>query len=300
MSAALRQHLSAKLEYQQDEVLLKFAEAIKSEFKDSLVTIIFYGSCRREREYKNALLDFYVIVNSYQKAYKSFWHKLANKLLPPNVFYLQLTIGAQMYRAKYAVISQSDMSYRVSPSAFHGYFWARFTQPLAYIYAGDSAGRDWIIDIQSCAAKTFAAKVTPVLHKDFSSQSFWTRGFELTYAAELRAERKDRGAKLYQHNQAFYDRISACLEAELHHANGRQSCRVNLCLWKLRILYGKCLSVLRLLKASATFANGADYIVWKIQRHGGESVQLSRRQKKYPWLFAWPVIIRLYRRGHFH
>ena len=299
MSAALRQHLSAELEYQQDDVLLKFVEAIKSEFKDSLVTIIFYGSCRREREYKNALLDFYVIVNSYQKAYKNFWHKLTNKLLPPNVFYLQLNIGAQIYRAKYAVISQSDMSYRVSQSSFHSYFWARFTQPLAYIYADDSAGRDWIIDIQSCAARTFVAKVKPVLNKDFSSQSFWVRGFELTYAAELRAERKGTAAKLYQHNKAFYAGISACLEAGPRHADGRRPYIICLLIWKLRILYGKWLSVLRLLKASATFVNGADYIVWKIQKHTGESIQLSQRQKKSPWLFAWPVIIRLYRRGYF-
>ena len=58
---------------------------------------------------------------------------------------------------------------------------------------------------------------------------------------------------------------------------------------------GKLLSVLRLMKASITFANGVDYIAWKIERHTGEKIEVSDNLRKYPWIYSWPILIRLYR-----
>ena len=300
MESNLREHLSTYLDYQQDAILGEFASALKSKFENSLVTIIFYGSCRRSKQYADAMLDFYVIVNNYEDAYKKYWYKLANKLLPPNVFYLEVEVDKQTYRAKYAVISQQHLTNRVSSSSFHSYFWARFTQPLSYIYDDSENIKEWVVDIQSSAAKTFSNKVIPVISQTFSSKQFWVRGLQLTYAAELRAEGKDRAEKIYKDNQAFYDGIYDSLKMSNLKRSTQQPYIFNKLAWKIRIIYGKFLSVLRLMKATTTFINGADYITWKIERHTGESIQLSEKQRKYPFLFAWPVIIRLYLQGRFH
>ena len=60
---------------------------------------------------------------------------------------------------------------------------------------------------------------------------------------------------------------------------------------------GKLLSVLRLAKASATYAGGAEYIAWKINRHAGMDIKLKPWQKRHPLLAAISLLPRLLRSG---
>ena len=61
--------------------------------------------------------------------------------------------------------------------------------------------------------------------------------------------------------------------------------------------HGKRYSVLRLAKASATFAGGADYVAWKINRHAGTGITLKPWQKRHPLLAAISLLPRLLRSG---
>ena len=91
----------------------------------------------------------------------------------------------------------------------------------------------------------------------------WRRAFALTYSAELRAERKARGGSVVDVDPERYRRFTdAALAAELPSVRAAAAGRGGGC-------EGKALSVLRLAKASATFAGGVDYIAWKINRHAG-------------------------------
>ena len=69
--------------------------------------------------------------------------------------------------------------------------------------------------------------------------------------------------------------------------------------WGGRRAVGKTLSVLRLLKGLFTFRGGPDYILWKIQRHSGVTVEVAPRARRYPLLAAWAIAWRLYRRRAF-
>ena len=69
--------------------------------------------------------------------------------------------------------------------------------------------------------------------------------------------------------------------------------------WFLRRLLGKLLSVLRLMKAAFTFHNGTQYILWKIERHTGVSIEVSNWQKRHPILASTTLFWRLYRNGAF-
>ena len=64
-----------------------------------------------------------------------------------------------------------------------------------------------------------------------------------------------------------------------------------------RRLQGKALTVLRLAKASATFAGGADYIAWKINRHAGTNIVLKPWQRRWPLIAAISLLPRLLRSG---
>ena len=67
--------------------------------------------------------------------------------------------------------------------------------------------------------------------------------------------------------------------------------------WARRRLEGKALSVLRLAKASATYAGGAEYIAWKINRHAGTDIELKPWQRRHPLLAAISLLPRLLKSG---
>jgi hypothetical protein len=297
MNDSLYQHVLSNLQYQHDDVLDKFVEALKAEYKQSLLGIVFYGSCMRTREYQDAMLDFYVIVDEYQHAYSNRWYSLANKILPPNVFYLQVEMNDQIYRCKYAVMTHSSLSSAVKKS-FHPYFWARFTQPLSLIYAVNDDVKKSIAKIQCAAATTFTDSVKDSMEGEFTSESLWVQGLQLTYSTELRAETKQRAGIIYNTQRDFYDGITAsifpnkAIEFSMHKIKYSTSIK-----WKVRAMWGKVLSILRLMKATTTFVNGVDYIAWKIERHTGEPVIVSDKLRKYPLIYCWPLLFKFYKQG---
>lgn len=68
-------------------------------------------------------------------------------------------------------------------------------------------------------------------------------------------------------------------------------------IWKSLRRSGKRASVLRLTKASFTFAGGIDYLAWKINRHSGTRVEIKPWQRRWPLLAALTLLPRLLKRG---
>lgn len=294
MSNTLTENIRKFLCKQQDDVLDSFSDAINQQYKNSVVGIVFYGSCMRTRDYKDAILDFYVVVDSYSKAYGNWWLSVSNSVLPPNVFYLQETVNGEIYRAKYAVVTKKSLTFGVS-KAFHSYFWARFTQPMTYIYAQNNEFESWFAKVQSMACHSFYNSVIPVFESFPQDHQFWVRGLQLTYSAELRTETNTRAALIYENDREFYNDLFLSLDKNIK--VGGSSNSIFVLKWKLRILLGKLLSVLRLMKATTTFVGGVDYIAWKIERHTGKPIHITNKMRKWPWIYIWPVVINLYKQG---
>ena len=53
--------------------------------------------------------------------------------------------------------------------------------------------------------------------------------------------------------------------------------------------------MLRLVKASGTFAGGIDYLAWKINRHAGTAIAVRPWQRRWPLLGAVTLLPRLLR-----
>ena len=58
--------------------------------------------------------------------------------------------------------------------------------------------------------------------------------------------------------------------------------------WRGKQRKGKLYSIARLAKASFTFAGGADYIAWKINRHAGTAIELKPWQRRHRCLPRLP------------
>jgi hypothetical protein len=276
--------------------------------------VLFYGSCLRRGYQEDDIVDLYLIVDRYWHGSISRLSGFLNWLLPPNVVYLETKFGAGMVRAKCAIISLRDFERGVSGQWFHSYMWARFAQPCRLAYVRNSDVTEKILGALDGAVKTMVREVRPLITSSFDSASLWRRALEETYRAELRSERPARAWELVNDNLERYGKISALLweAGTLERDSGnstsglqylpRSSFLQRLAArfkWFLRRIAGKILSVLRLMKAAFTFDDGAVYILWKIERHSGVSVDLSDWQRRHPILASTTLFWRLYRKGAF-
>jgi hypothetical protein len=260
------------------------AGAIAGKYGPASRSVLFYGSCLREHELDGRMLDFYLIVSNYRAAYGSRWLAAANRLIPPNVFYFEKDGLA----AKYAVLSEADFQRLNGPETSNVSVWARFAQPSRLAWAADRAARNSAIDAVSRAAPTLlaAARANP----GEEPLELWRRAFDLTYSAELRAERKGRAQSVVDVDPERYRRFAAPAMASAQSTRSSGN-------WAWRRVEGKALSVLRLAKASFTFAGGADYIAWKINRHARTSIALKPWQRRHPLLAGLSLLPKLLKGG---
>jgi hypothetical protein len=289
-----------------DEIMQRHGEAARG--------VLFYGSCLRSGDDLDGLVDLYLLVNDYRSAFKSRIQALLNALLPPNVYYLERKFEDHVVRTKYAVLSLADFQKGTSKRWFHSYLWGRFCQPTALLYARDETVTAHVMNCFAQSVLTFVRRVLPEVDSGFTAQQLWGRGLTLSYSAELRSEKPEKRARLYDAAPDYYEEITRLAvgavdgSIQIDDSNGilhyRQQLSagkrfVSRCAWKLRSWQGKLLSVLRLLKATLTFEGGVDYILWKIERHSGITIELEPRLKRRPLLASLILSWRLYRKGGF-
>ena len=284
--STLRELVAEELSLSVDPRVAKLAEAIAETYAPSSRAVLFYGSCLRQSELEGLMLDFYLIVSDYRSAYAKRWLRLANRLIPPNVFYFE----QDGLRAKYAVLSEADFWRLNGPETRNVSVWARFAQPARLVWAADDKARDKAIASVARAAPTLLAAAG--IREGESPLDPWRRAFALTYSAELRAEREQRAASVVDSDRERYLKFAGPAMAEARKIGRRAAGK-----WRRRRIEGKLLSALRLMKASTTFAGGADYIAWKINRHAGTKIELKPWQRRWPLLAAVSLLPRLLKSG---
>ena len=250
--------------------------------------MLFYGSCLREARLDGLMLDFYVIVDSYETAYRGDWRAKANRLIPPNVF----QIAYAGLRAKYAVLDSADFARLCSAATRNPSVWARFAQPSRQAWVRDEVACEASIAAVCGAAPALLAASAPMLPANLTVEQLWTGAFALTFSAELRTERQGRGISLVAADPARYAAFTGPALAAARVPVGRSGDDLALSIgrsgasvaWRRRRIEGKLLSVARLAKAVFTFDGGLDYLAWKIERHSGVSVLVK------PWQRRWPLL----------
>jgi hypothetical protein len=272
------------------------AAALAERYAGAARAVLFYGSCLRRRELDGLMLDFYLIVSDYRAAYGKSWLAAANRLVPPNVFPFE----HQGLAAKYAVLSEADFRRLNGPETLSVSVWARFAQPSRLVWsAGADASRS-AVEAISRAAPTLLGEGFP-LWAGGEPLDLWSHAFALTYAAELRAERKGRAGSVIEAEPERYRRFTGpalasarlSTDAAVSEADRRRS----RALWACRRAGGKALTVIRLAKASGTYAGGIDYLAWKINRHAGTAIEVKPWQRRWPLIAAITLLPRLLKRG---
>ena len=308
----VRAYLAAAIARPPPPAAQELAAALRDRYPGRIKAILLYGSTLREPDFADAVVDLYALVDNYRGLCDNAILERLNRLLPPNVFYLQTDAGGTPLRCKYALISLSQFA-RGCRDWFHSYLWGRFCQPSRLLFAADDETRrivaralaDSVLRLlrETCVF-TPATRVAPL--------RLWSRGLSLSYGAELRPEGSGRAEALVASDGGYYRdllRLALPLLRECYApcgettANGTARVTADAALvrktrrrWRRRRLAGKGLSVLRLFKAAFTFRDAVDYAAWKIHRHTGERIELTPRLRRHPALFGWRVLCRLLRR----
>jgi hypothetical protein len=178
--------------------------------------------------------------------------------------------------------------------------WARFAQPSRLVWSANGEAATKAVEAVARAAPTALAAARPMFDGS-DPLDLWRLAFRLTYSAELRSESKARPGSVVEADRQRYESFSAPvlhaagidLGSPVPAAERRGAER----LWAKRRRAGKALTVVRLAKASGTYAGGIDYLAWKINRHSGAGIEIKPWQRRWPLLAAFTLLPKLLRRG---
>jgi hypothetical protein len=285
--ATLASLIDAELAAPTPAAVRAIADAARARHGGGVAAVLFYGSCYRDGIVADRLVDLYLLADDYRSVHRNTVSAWANRLVPPNVYYLETVANGETVRCKYALVTMRQLDSKVAMRTDNPYFWARFAQPTGLVWCRDETTRKRVADIMGQAVRTTFAAARALTHDMAASEALWTMLFMETYRTELRAEKPYRAAEIYQSAAGRYDRITRALIAEGIKPRPRS--------WARTRRRGKALSVLRLVKAAFTFTAGADYLAWKIERHSGTPVELTDWQRRPPILASPPILWRLLR-----
>jgi predicted nucleotidyltransferase len=292
--------------------LAALRDAVALRFGDSLVGILLYGSCLRSGDMTDGLVDLYVVVDGYSRAYGRTHLAVLNWLLPPNVFYIEVDAAASRIRAKFAVVSLNDLLRGTTNRWFNPYLWGRFAQPMAQLAARDRQAAMRMRAALLQASTTLLHQALPMLPPRFTARELWETALALSYRTELRPEGPNRVVHLYDTYPRYYEALTGPLLDRLPYGvsggavdkNGvfstdipRRVRTVATVAWFGRRVQGRALHVLRLVKAAFTFSGGIDYLLWKLERHTGVRIEETDPVRRHPLIFGWGLLWRLRRRG---
>jgi hypothetical protein len=249
---------------------------------DDALAVLAYGSCIRGVSVSETLMDFYVLTETLGQVSSNMFSRMACAVVPPNVYYAEMN----GLRAKYAVLPLSLFAKWMRPTTGNPYFWARFSQPCALVFAKNSAAKAQVTAAIAQALQTSFANAKG-LTSSHNAIAIWTAGFVATYGTEFRSEKTNRAALIVETYPDYYNNAAALMA-------GEKAIKANQILRRAK---GKLWSALRLIKAGFTFQGGADYIVWKIERHSGEKIILTDWQRRHPIIAGFFLLGTLLRKG---
>ena len=267
---------------------------------------LYYGSSLRDVDDASKMLDFYVIVDSYKTVHKRRpVRQLINRFLPPVVYYYEREDkDGILTTCKYSLISLPEFERRCGRSAFLSIIWGRFSQPSLLYFPKDESIKNRILTARAHAVLHVARSTEGLFDHAPSFIDFWARGFRESYRTELRPESSEERSR--EIVAKYSDRYEQLMQAVYGSPNAdgaytlpTSSKGKNQWQWFFRRLIGRPITAIRVLCSAATFDGGLDYVLRKIERHSGVTVQPSPFQRRHPVLCAPVLGWKLWRKGAF-
>jgi hypothetical protein len=310
-------------------------EEIVREAQETLVAVIHFGShVSGASPSTRSAFDLLAIVSSYKEFYRRVHKEIGsvlsagslaalNRVLAPNiVHWRQAGVPARSggafsgpdppaasgRSAKLFVVSESDLARALRGGGDH-FLRGRLTQRVQIVYAIAPEAERRVASLLDENRRAALSWVLPFLEGSFDTLTFCSRMLEISYRGEIRPESSGRiGEVLDAQREFFRATYQPLLEAAVlagrleKGSDGYRACpapRITRSLQMLQVrsyfLVSKARATLRWLKYLVTFEGWAPYVVAKIERRKGISVEISEHERRWPLVFLWPKLFRVMR-----
>ncbi|HEV2181995.1 MAG TPA: hypothetical protein VGR59_16820 [Gemmatimonadaceae bacterium] len=282
------------------------------------VAVVHYGShAQRSQPRAESAHDFFVIVDRYRDAYRALTSRgvarfgprvatVLNRLLAPNVIRVTVPGVTPALEAKCAVYSWSDFRLAASPHARDHFALGRLFQHVQVAWTRDQESTERVIDLLIGARIATFAWGSPYLPHQFDVDAYCRVLLETSFAAEIRPEGSERvDTLLAAQRETLIPVYTALLDQLVRQRiltrNGKvYTLAAPVGKWaKFRAaMYfrrSEVRATSRWLKYIALYDDWLEYILQKIARRSGVSVELTERERRWPLIFLWPKAIRYLR-----
>jgi hypothetical protein len=319
---ALRRALAARTlgEGRRDDAAAAAARRIAEWGGDAVRAVVFFGS-RKTRALPDAwsAYDYFVLTRGYAPFYRSLHGAGAlrrrpglvaalNRWLPPNQISLRGSEASRgPWHAKCAVIELDRLLVETSARRRDHFCLGRLCQPVELMYAADDAAREGVLDALAGAhARTFEW-VRPWLPERFDAALYCRTMLRVSLAREVRPEPRGRAEALFEAQREDLVPVYGVLLEALAQSGALRSldggfyglARRPSAAERARIhgyfAWSLVRATARWAKYVVTFDDWLEYIVRKAERHSGQTIALSPRERRYPLLFLWPRVLRYLR-----
>jgi len=243
--------------------------------------------------------DFIVVIDSFRGWRRGVMDSLWGAMLPPTVY--RLRDGDAF--AKVCVVTSEQLRRQTSAAARDLHLAGRLSKRVAVVWARDQAARQQIVAAQASALRTMARLVLNRFPLQVELDAFMVALLGLSYESEIRIREPGKIKALFEVEAPHYRAVGRALLVGL---GGKP---LDAAATRFQLAAGSVASpaeTRRLLRRSrrraylrwpkylATYDGWLDYLLAKLAR-SGSPVALTERQRRHPFIFALPVLYRMYR-----
>lgn len=318
--AALHQAVAARaLSPESDPDLREAAEHLTAVGGETLDGLVFFGSRRTGAASANAwsAYDVFVIVRRYRPFYEAMGRaglsgkapgflSLLSRWLPPTQYSIRLEGSPVHFKA--AVIRTDTFHRETSPRRRDHFCIGRLFQPARILHARDEATRTALVGDLVFAHEATWQWSRPWLPVSFDADAYGGNALAVSMSWEVRPEPPGRAAALWEAQREEQIPVFEALLEELAHrgevvpagSDGRWGPARAVTAgetFRLKLYFRRSIarSTTRWLKHVLSFEGWLDYILRKANRHGGEPMELSERERRWPLIYLWPRLVRYLR-----
>lgn len=280
---------------------------------DALVAALLYGSrLTRSSPGRHSAYDMLLVVDGQRKFYrrlKEAGHtrrsplvmSLFGHVLSPNSVAHRLD---QDTLAKCLVVTRRELRRAMSDRARDHFVLGRMVQQVAILHARDAEAEQELREALERGRRTPLRWALPFVEAPFTVREFARGMVAVSYRSEIRPEQNARPHEVVAAQAEFFDRTYAPILEEAvreglltESEEGFRPLRAP-SWWlvqrlKLYFFSSRVRSTARWVKHVYTFEGWQEYIVRKVERRLGVSVQLTPMERRFPVIFLWPKAVRV-------
>lgn len=222
--------------------------------------------------------------------------------LPPTQIRVPSRTGDAVVKA--AVVSTRALDRATSAERRDQFLAGRLFQDVHVVWARDAAARLAVDRAIASARDETLGWVAPDLPGRFDAEGYARQLLRTSFRFEVRPESADRADAVFESQRTalvrIFERVLAGLESRgrlARNADGTWSLspvpsRGERARRRLFLEWSRVRATLRWPKHAITFDGWLEYIVRKAERHSGQTIVLTPLERKAPFIFMWPRVIR--------